>query len=244
MGGFVAALGLAIPVVQKIAGDIKDAIDSKKSDKKVQGDASQAATTAAKVDAKKGAAAADAVTPVVTEAAKAAADQVAQNASAAYSKMQEDLSEQLAIAASLQHFFHAEDNLYAMREVITVKGDKLDLHDLVMLRNWWDTASNNLTKIGEQDASLQKLEDPERTTILFVHDATDDGTVLRIENALKTLGGNDPSLDLLRDNVVNLHDRLDKATFSVLRIIQDFSDGLKNSAGAEKEGLQKVAAAG
>jgi hypothetical protein len=239
MAGFVAALGAAIPVIQDIVNEVKQNIDKKTQDptqtQETTAKASAAATDATK-DSKKGPAAAQAVTPIVTTAvataAKAGADEVAASASASFSKAQLDLSNQLVIVAGLKPFFDAEDIVFAMKAVITFKGQKLDSDDIAMLKSLFKTATNNLEDISKQGADLLKLEDPERSQLLRVDAARGLGVLQGIDDALGSLGGGNPLFSELTSNIDDLFGRLSDATFAALLIIQDLSDGLKNAAAA------------
>jgi hypothetical protein len=227
MAGFVTVLSAAIPVVQTIVDQIKNSIDTKT--KQASDQAAKAASDQIR-DPKKGSQAAAAATPVVANAAKEGAQEVADSLSASYKKAQLDLSEQLAVVASLRPFFAAEDHIFAIRQVLDFKDRRLSPDDVEMIKTWWKTASDSLKEIAQQDASLLKLEDPERTTIRYVGQANGDGVVNDIEQAFGTLGGRNPRFAILADKISNLHDRLDKATFSALSVLQDLSDGLKKAA--------------
>jgi hypothetical protein len=227
MGGFVGVLSAAIPVVQKIVDEIKEKIDSKT--KAVAPDAAKAATDKTG-DKKKGPEAAEAATPVVVTAAKQGAQEVADNSSASYKKAQLDLSEQLAIVASLRPIFIAEDHVFAMRQVLAFKDENLDSDDVAMMVTWWKTASDTLKEIASQDASIIKLEESERTTIRYAAKAMDDGFVNEIDEALATLKNPDAKLAFLADRVGSLHEILSNATFAALSVLQDLSDGLKKAA--------------
>jgi hypothetical protein len=170
------------------------------------------------------------VTKDVTQAAKDGADEVATSVSASFSKAQQDLSAQLAIVAALRPFFLAEDSLFAMRMVITFKGQKLSSDDIAMLKSLFKTATDTLEDISKQDADLLKLENPERATLLFVGEAKGSGVLQGIDDALVSLGSSNPRFDDLLTNVVELHRRLDDATFAALLVIQDLSDGLKKAS--------------
>ena len=233
MAGFVSALAFAVPIIKDVASAIQAGIDKKTSSKAVSDQASEKATAAVGKDQKKGSAAASAVTPVVSEAAKAAADEVAKKLSTEYSKAQRELSVQLAIAGDLHSFFDAEDNLYAMTQVITFKdfGKKLDADDKAILKGWWSTAAKNLTTIGTKRADIAKLENPEKQELQYVVQAvTDDDIVTTIGDALKSLDSGTPQTSKLYTEVNDLYRDLHKATFAALSILKDLSDGLRKAA--------------
>jgi hypothetical protein len=245
MAGFASALGLAVPIIKDIASAIQAGIDKKTSSKDVSDDASKKAIAAAGNDKKKGTAAATAVTPVVSEAAKAAADEVAKKLSKTYSKAQRELSIQLAIAGSLHPFFEAEDNLFAMTQVITYKefGKNLNADDKALLQGWWSIASKNLKTIGTKSAEIAKLENPERHDLEYViQSVNDDDVVTTIEVALKSLDTGKPQASKLYNSVDHLSERLHRATFAALSILTGLSEGLRNAADQTDSQGSKTAA--
>jgi hypothetical protein len=227
MAGFVAILGAAIPVMQTLVEQIKKNIDDKT--KQASPQAAQAASTQLKDD-KKGTQAAAAVTPVVVAAAKDGAQQAGDTLAAQYKQAQLKLGEQLAIVASIRPFFIAQDHIFAMRELLNFKDQELDADDLQILMSWWKAANSSLNAMAPEKDSLLKLEDPERTTILFVLDAQTDGTIDEIDQAIQGMAGQSPRYAVLVARVSDLHDRLNRATFAALSVLQDLSDGLKGAA--------------
>ena len=95
---------------------------------------------------------------MVSEETRKAVDAAAAKLKKEYSAAQLKLSVQLEIAADLDAFFAAEDNLYAMKEVIIYKdnGKRLKHEDDVrLLTEWWDTAGDNLKADHERSRDSQ-----------------------------------------------------------------------------------------
>src|ERR1017187_7400966 len=125
MAGFIPLVTAAIPLVKDIADSIK-----KKVETSTAAASTKAQADAAKVDKNKGPAVAKAAATGVSDAAKSSVGEAAKTLSADYKKAQLALSEQLDILAALRPFFDAEDHLFAMKQVLTFKGQKLDPKDV------------------------------------------------------------------------------------------------------------------
>ena len=229
MAGFVPGLLAAIPTISKVIKDIKDGIQDKT--KQAEGAASDAATKAVK-DQKKGPVAAKAATAVVSEETRKAVDAAAAKLKKEYSAAQLKLSVQLEIAADLDAFFAAEDNLYAMKEVIIYKdnGKRLNEDDVRLLTEWWDTAGDNLKTIKQKEVEIRKLdESAQKQELLNVIHAIDHGAAKRIDHAFKT-----GPLSALDANARELHMLLETATGAALEILRQLSAGLKEVATTER----------